>query len=96
MCVCVCVCVFSCLTQYREGYPKQEHSHASQHWYEEVTGQKNGQQGDCWVVSAETPNGSLILSSPDKAHEEQSDHDRPNKQLEGLEIPERNQTLSDT
>lgn len=90
----ICKCVCCSLTQYREGYPKQEHGHASQHRYEEVTAQKNGQYSDRRVVSTETANGSLVLSCPDKTQEQQCDNHRPDKQLEGLEIPERKETFT--
>lgn len=95
LCICVCVCVCCFLTQDRKGNPKQEHGHPSQHWYEEVTGQKNGQHGDWWVVSTETANGSLVLGSPNKAQEQQGEHCCADEQLEGLEISERKETVAD-
>lgn len=84
---CACVC---CLTQDRKRYPKQEHSHSSQHGHEEVTGEKNAKDGDGGVIPAKAANGSLVLCSPDEPQEQQGDYHGSDKQLEWLEIPRGN------
>lgn len=65
------------LTQDGERYPEQEHGHSSQHWHEQVTGQKDGQHRHWRVVSTETADGGLVLRRPDEAQEQQGDHCRP-------------------